>query len=405
MLKKPDCAFVRSNLYLYRAGEMGEEESVALGAHLAGCPECMGEARADQSSLSLLNVIDEIIPNPDIWNRIAIEVERDASAVRPRRQGRVLSLSLRVAAAASILAAVFSFIFVAQTGDADAATVAYAAPGTDIAPGRQVRSGELFMAPGYVVLALPDVGTLKLNRGTEITFDGPRHVRLAKGELFAEIIPSGRGFAVESGDATVKVLGTRFGVKSAQSSPSTVYVVEGTVEVEAAFGRLSLSGRQMATVGRPTTSLKDEALLWIAAYETPSLALTAFAAEAGAVSRGDPVDLHVAFRTNSPAPVLLPPLDDLLQQLQVRVTDPSGKSYLARPAAVVKEDFQTRGPGGPIRFDVSTRCGMVLRVDAALFPGAGPYSLSVGYQPSAVVRTSDWWNRSVESDSFQIEVR
>ena len=41
---------------------------------------------------------------------------------------------------------------------------------------------------------------------------------LGDGDVFAEIIPSGRGFQIRSGESTVRVKGTKFGV----SSPSTV---------------------------------------------------------------------------------------------------------------------------------------------------------------------------------------
>src|SRR5690349_20660150 len=102
-----NCGSIRNSLPAYRTGDLDERDTVEVGSHLASCPSCMAEARDEQSRLSLLKSIDDITPSPRVWTRLDAEVR--GSAARSAR--RPLSLALRVAAAASILAAAFSFAF------------------------------------------------------------------------------------------------------------------------------------------------------------------------------------------------------------------------------------------------------------------------------------------------------
>jgi len=396
-----NCGAIRNNLPAYRTGDLDERDTVEVGSHLASCPSCMAEARDEQSRLSLLKSIDEITPSPRVWNRLDAEVR--ISAARPGR--RPLSLALRITAAASILAAAFSFAFLAATlRPARVATIASAAPGSSLVPGGAIRTNEMFVTPTFALLSLPDVGTLKLNRDSAIVFESPRRVRLERGELFAEILPGVSGFVVESAGTRVTVHGTRFGVR--RDPVSTVYVVDGRVEVTGPAGRYALVDRQMAAGGGPAQPLEDESLRWIAEGERPALALVAEPRTSRTLSKGDPLDLDVRFVTNSPAPVLLPPLDEFLARIQVKVTDANGKSYLARfgAAALQRSEFRTRGPNGPLRLDVSTPCALVLRVDPLVLQRAGRVRLAVTFQPGTA-RGGDYWDRDLESDSFEIEVR
>jgi len=395
-----ECSAIQEHLPAYRTGDLDERNTFEVGSHLQACAACMADACAEESTVALLSSIAEIKPSRRVWDNVRREIGGGAA-----RRRLVLTLPLKVAAAASVLVAVVSFYFVMATlRPARVATVASTAPGSPVKPGDAILLNRRFATPAFALLTLPDVGTLKLNRDTEIVFETPRRIRLEKGEIFADIRPGGRGFVVQSADAQVTVHGTRFGVR--RDGASTVYVVDGRVEVSGRSGRLSLTDREMVTVGGAAQPLEDESLRWIAASERPVLALTADTKVRRTLAKGDPLDLTVRFVTNSPAPVLLPPLDDLLPQIQLIITDPAGKSYIARfgSAALLRSDFRTRGPNGPVRLDVSTPCELSLRVGPDLLPPAGRVRLSVTYVPGAS-RGPDFWDRKLASESFEIEVR
>jgi len=172
-----------------------------------------------QSALSLLKALPEVEPSPETWKKIEPRLRRPVA----------LKFWLRAAAAASIMVAVLSFAVVMS------ATRTEALPEV-VGAGKAISSwNERYTAPQFTTLRIPDVGTLKLNKDATLRFEGPRSVVLESGDVFAEIIPSGRGFEIRSGESTVRVKGTKFGV----TAPSTVYVVEGAVEVSSPRGQLS----------------------------------------------------------------------------------------------------------------------------------------------------------------------
>ncbi len=398
-----DCRDALNRIPAYRTGDLEPAELETVGAHLANCPSCRDDAHDAESRLALLKSIDDIDPDPAAWTRLETAIRRDL--VAPRRASAPFRGLLRFAAAASIALAVFSFIFAVQaTRHGLAATIAVVGPGDGVEPGRRILPGETFLAPAYLVLALPEVGTLKVQKGTELVFDSPRRLRISRGEVFAEILPSGKGFSVLCSDATVTVHGTRFGVRS-DAGPASVYVVEGRVDVAAGSGTTKLQAREMLVVGGPAKPLEDEALRWIAAAEAPSVELAGRLLNP-APARGEPPDLEILFRTNSAAPVLLPPVDDLLAQIHVRVTDPAGKTYLARLSAPLlrRSDLRTRGANGPVRLDVSTPAVLAVRLDPALLPVAGRYRLTLRYEP-APSAGGELFPRPLDSEPLNLEVR
>jgi len=390
------CSDIRENLSARRTGDLDPRDSIEVDAHLRNCPACSAEARDEQSSLALLKSIDDVSTSPRVWDRLSKET-------RTRRLA--LSLPLKIAAAAGILAAAFSFAFVAAVlRPARVATIASVAPGSPLEPGQAIRANERLETPTFALLTLPDVGTLKLNRDTAIVFESPRRVRLERGELFASIRPDVRGFVVESAGAEIAVQGTRFGVRS--GGVSMVYVVDGSVKVSAPAGTVTLTGQQMADAGGAARPLEDDALRWLASSESPVVAIVAESRSAARLKRGDPLDLDIRFVTGSPAPVLLPPLDELLPLIRLKVTDAQGKPYLVRvPASALRTSgFRTRGPNGPVRLDVSTPCALSLRIEPRLLPPSGRIRISAAYQPGAA-RGGDFWDREIESDPFELEVR
>lgn len=394
------CAEFRDRIPAYRSGNLDEKENELVGAHLATCPACQEEAHDQESCLAFLKTIDDIDPAPAVWNRIQSEIRREAAPIRRRYS---MGPWIRFAAAASVLIGILSFYFVFQTRHAVAATVAFAAPGSSVSPGLPLRTGETFTAPTYAILAMPQVGTLKVAKGTELTFESPRVLRVARGEVFAEIIPGGAGFRIDGPDARVTVRGTRFGVR-ADGTPTTVYVVEGAVDVAARNSATRLTARQMLAVGGSAKPLEDEALRWIATNEVPAVALSGRLLTASP-GRGEPLTLAIRFQTSSAAPVLLPPVDDLIGRLIVKVTDAQGKTWVARlePGLIVRSDLRTRGPRGPVRLDVTTPADFVVRLDGALLPAAGAYHLSARFEAGAA-GDPDLWDRPLESDPIPLEV-
>lgn len=363
---------------------------------MQGCPSCMAHGRADQSALSLLKSLDDISPDARVWDRLSQEI-------RPRRAA--FSFPMKVAAAAGIFAAAFSFAFaVAALRPARVASIASVAPGSPFEPGYAIRTNERLVTPTFALLSLPDVGTLKLNRDTAIVFESPRRVRLERGELFASIRPDVKGFVVESGGQKVTVHGTRFGVRGGDEP--AVYVVDGRVDVSGPSGRVVLTDHQMAGAGGSPRPLEDEALRWLAVSESPVVALVAECGSGSSARAGEPLELTVKFETGSPAPVLLPPLDELLPLIRLKVTDAAGKPYLVRvPASALwTSAFRTRGANGPVRLDVCTPCALSLRISPDLLPPSGRIRICATYQPGAA-RGGDFWDREIVSDPLEIEVR
>jgi ferric-dicitrate binding protein FerR (iron transport regulator) len=96
-------------------------------------------------------------------------------------------------------------------------------------------------APGErLTVRLPDGSRASLNAGSSVRYRrgfsflpglpaGSRQVRL-EGEAFFDVIPGERAFQVAAADASVRVLGTRFNVRS-RSTGLEVAVEEGRVEV------------------------------------------------------------------------------------------------------------------------------------------------------------------------------
>ncbi len=365
-----DCSKVQSDSIAYHSGNLTDDQAQSVGQHLAQCETCLADARDTQSTLALLKAVDDITPSDSVWNRIETSI---APAVPARRAGSLRPL-VTFAAAASLLVAALSFVFVATIPrQSHAATVSLVAPDGNLRPGKRLLTGETFHAPTYVVLTLPDIGLVKLNRDTQITFTSPRRLKLLSGEIFAEVT---RGFEVESRDAVITVHGTRFGVR-ASDAPSTIYVVEGKVEVAASGRTLALDGGRMATVGADPAALDDDTLSWMARHETIMLTLDA---PRGPMKQGDAPTWRIAFRTSSAAPLPIEALLDLPQQLYLKVVDPNRKEYTARLSTGITGREVRHGANGLIRLDVFTPVVLDYRVDPSLFPAAGRYTVTLAYQ-------------------------
>src|SRR5262245_168913 len=104
-----DCSKLQSDSIAYHSGNLTDDQAQSVGQHLAHCDACLTDARDTQSTLAPLKAIDDITPSDHVWNRIEGSI---APTVPARRAGSLRPL-VSFAAAASLLVAALSFVFVA----------------------------------------------------------------------------------------------------------------------------------------------------------------------------------------------------------------------------------------------------------------------------------------------------
>ncbi len=332
------------------------------------------------SALSLLHDLPEIDPSPTCWKKI----ESNLPSRRPR-----LGSWIRLAAAASILLAAASFAVVMTARRTGALPVV-------VETGKALTWHDRYTAEQFSTLTLPDVGTLKLNQNATLRFVNPRCVVLESGEVFADIIPSGKGFEIRSGDSTVQVKGTKFGV----TAPSTVYVVEGKVEVTSPRGHLSLGPRQAAVESRLVEIGANDYLKWLARYERPAVRLKLDPRDQTTVTPGAPLKWNLILETDALAPLTLGKPRDVSQFFSLIV---DGVSVPIDASRVSVKDARG-GPNGQVSLDVTHPCTLECAVDPGLFREKGRVSARVVYT-SGSSAAEPIWEGSVRSQAITVEVR
>ena len=374
------CEGVRELEVEYLKGRCSAAEAAGLEAHTASCAGCRGSLDDARSALALMrDALPDLSPSPDAWTRLEARLPKPTPA-------RAFSIWIRIAAAASVVVAVLSF-------------VALALPRGGVRPvvvetGQSVETGRPFAADRFSTLLLPDVGTLRLDAGSRLRFDGPRAVTLEAGSLFADILPSGRGFEVRAAGAVARVHGTRFGV----TAPGTVYVVEGAVEVVADGRRIALGARQ-ASVGARLVALDDH-LLWLAEHERPAVRLRLDPRDRTTVTPGAPFKWHLILESDALAPLRLGRPRDLSQFLSL---DIDGTLVPLDPNAAVLADSAV-GPRGHVRLDLAHPCVLEVSVDPALFREKGPARVRAVYMSGAHAPEGVWVG-TVRSEPVIVEVR
>ena len=125
-----------------------------------------------------------------------------------------------------------------------------------------------------------------------------KKVILTRGEVFAEIDPTGKGFEIVSGQTRAVVQGTRFGVEAGKS----VYVLEGKVDVVGPEGSVLLESGGVANMTPVSLSggLSQIDLDWIQSSQL-SIVLTREGNEI--VSRGEMTSWRVTL--SRPVSVIL----------------------------------------------------------------------------------------------------
>ncbi len=376
------CQGIRDSAHEYLTGGCEPSEDAAVKGHLKACPACTAEMERTQATLALLHTLPEIEAAPETWKTIESKILNHRFAAS--------RFWLRTAAAASILVAVASFVILGTMPQTGALPV--------VAETRKALNwNESFTAAQFTTLILPDVGTLKLNQNATVRFPDARTCLLESGDLFADILPSGKGFEIRSGEATVRVHGTRFGV----TAPATVYVVEGSVEVRSPRGQsLTLQPRQ-AAVGLALTEVNPhDYLTWLARYERPTLRLTLDPRDQTTVTPGAPLKWNLTLETDALAPLYLGARRDLSQLMCLYIND--SPVPLDPNRAALKEAFSA--PNGLVRLDVSHPCIIECGVDPAVFREKGTARVRAVFTsgPGAPEKA---WVGILKSNEVRVEVR
>jgi len=266
-----------------------------------------------------------------------------------------------------------------------------------VGAGKAIKSwNERFTAEQFTTLRIPDVGTLKLNKNATLRFENPRSVVLESGDVFAEITPSGKGFRIRSGESTVQVKGTKFGV----TAPSTVYVVEGAVEVTTPRGHLNLGPRQAAVETRLVEIGAEDHLRWLAQYERPDVRLKLDPRDQTIITPGAPLKWNLILETSALAPLTLGKPRDVSQYFTLVVEGSSRPLDASR--VHVKE--ARSGANGLVRLDVTHPCVLECAVDPGLFPEKGRVTLHAVFT-SGNPAADTLWEGTIRSQSVTVEVR
>jgi ferric-dicitrate binding protein FerR (iron transport regulator) len=242
-------------LHDYRDDALRPEQKAAFEAHLAECEKCRG-------SISMWSVLERELREMDRAGRARLArpsassqlalVERARGAPTPTFVPRLVAVA---AAAALLLVIAGVALYLARTGEdrAPAEHDRIATGGSPAAVSVMVRhissagvkTGELALSSGDELPAAAGARTLVQLGRDKIGLDEPGQAVLAQadegsvrlkllaGTIACEVATraGGRSFVVETGEAIVRVVGTRFMVSRADET-TTVVVDEGVVEVQ-----------------------------------------------------------------------------------------------------------------------------------------------------------------------------
>ena len=348
-----------------------------------GCPTGEADLKSIESALAHLKALPEIEPSRDTWSKIE-------SKLPARRSAPVYRFWVRAAVAATMMIAALTFAVVVNTPRTGGLPVV-------VDTGKPLSSwNDRFTAEQFCTLLIPDVGTLKLNKNATLRFESPRSVVLESGDVFADIIPSGKGFEIRSGESSVRVQGTKFGV----TAPSTVYVVEGSVEVRSPRGRMQLGPRQASVESRLVELSAEDHLRWLALHERPAVRLKLDPQDRTTITPGAPLKWNLILETDALAPLTLGKTRDVSQYFSLIVNN------VGRPldATRISVKEARSGPAGVIRLDVAHPCVLECAVDPGLFLEKGQAWISVVFTTGGLGGDAAW-EGSARSQAISVEVR
>jgi hypothetical protein len=119
MKTRNECREWREQLGAHVLGQLGEEERVALEAHLEGCAECRAEAASLEQVALMLPHADPALftepapqPPPELGRRIAATIEAESGEARQRKRRRRFGGFALGGAAAALAAVALALFFV-----------------------------------------------------------------------------------------------------------------------------------------------------------------------------------------------------------------------------------------------------------------------------------------------------
>ena len=157
------------------------------------------------------------------------ERERIASSHPKRRSVWSQWLPLTAAAAAIVLA--MTAFWWSQRGVEVEILQASGTSSGDWVVGSKVRLDHLTMVRGSLQMRLPSGVLLDVVAPVEMQLVNAMHVRVSLGQVTADVGDDGKGFIVDTAQAQVVDLGTKFGVDVAQTGLTDVVVFQGEVEL------------------------------------------------------------------------------------------------------------------------------------------------------------------------------
>jgi ferric-dicitrate binding protein FerR (iron transport regulator) len=268
-------------------GEAASADEAALDEHLAHCPACGSAAEAFRAQDESLR--QAFAPRRRAAALLAERVVGRLQAAPPPRRGLPSWLPLLLAAAAGFLlaAAVFrpwqgrpggpttkevvkeppearpTVLLALATG-----AVEVLAPGHDLwqplADGDRVEVGARVRtaADARCEFHTPDGSEVRLNCGTEVCFETPRHLGLDRGQVMATVMKDPVPFEVQVARATVTALGTQFDLWR-QPKETRLAVLQGDLRVASGGQQTIVHTDEVMTIvdGRVPEKRRGENLL------------------------------------------------------------------------------------------------------------------------------------------------
>ncbi len=137
---------------------------------------------------------------------------------------------LALAAAVAVLCGVSAMWFV-RSSRAGVEFEVLAASTVSYQEGEQVRREVIEIEQGSLSLRLSSGAVVDVTGPVAVQLISPMHLRLLRGSLTADVGKDAKGFIVDTEEARVVDLGTRFGVTTGTANKTDVVVFEGSVEV------------------------------------------------------------------------------------------------------------------------------------------------------------------------------
>ncbi len=161
---------------------------------------------------------------------IARERASQPSVVVPRRSVWLSWRSLTAAAAAVVVFGLLAFGWARRGVEVEVVETSDGISG-DWVVGHKARLNHVALVRGSVQIRLSSGVLLDVSAPIEMNLIDAMHVRVLSGRVTADVGEHGKGFVIETPQARVVDLGTRFGVDASDVAQTSVLVFQGQVEV------------------------------------------------------------------------------------------------------------------------------------------------------------------------------